>query len=515
MKVELPQGGYQGLAGDGVVEFRGVPFALPPVGELRFKAPRPLPDSDRSVNADRYPLPSLQVKNPLMGVEDSGEDCLYLNIWVPEGEGPFPVMLWYHGGGYIAGSVSQPLYNGAALAASQKVVVVHAAYRLGAHGFADFAAIAPELEADSNLGLRDQVAALEWVNRHIEAFGGRPDRVTLFGESAGGFSVATLMATPRARPLFQGAIVQSGAGDFALAPEEVAKVTSAFVEALPGDGSAADKLRQADPKAWIAAQNQALRTLVKRGLRDTTPQFAMNFQPMVDGDLLPRLPVDAIADGEARDIALMASVCRDEYHFFQYAGPMAGFPSVEELRRFDEAEILRRFQRALPQHGQQALSYYQRTVTPDPQRSNMDWFSAMETDRLFRVPTLRLLDAQAAHRDDTRGFQFTWTSQQFGVPMGACHVIDVPFVFGVTDPPAGMFFTGGGEPARVLAAEVQAGWGDFAHGRAVQGPAWKDTRRVRQFGPGDAEAALLDADGEALWADIIPVPGTAKPGQGA
>ncbi|HAB08520.1 MAG TPA: carboxylesterase, partial [Alcanivorax sp.] len=224
MKVELPQGGYQGLAGDGVVEFRGVPFALPPVGELRFKAPRPLPDSDRSVNADRYPLPSLQVKNPLMGVEDSGEDCLYLNIWVPEGEGPFPVMLWYHGGGYIAGSVSQPLYNGAALAASQKVVVVHAAYRLGAHGFADFAAIAPELEADSNLGLRDQVAALEWVNRHIEAFGGRPDRVTLFGESAGGFSVATLMATPRARPLFQAAIVQSGAGDFALAPEEVAKV---------------------------------------------------------------------------------------------------------------------------------------------------------------------------------------------------------------------------------------------------------------------------------------------------
>ena len=83
MKVELPQGGYQGLAGDGVVEFRGVPFALPPVGELRFKAPRPLPDSDRSVNADRYPLPSLQVKNPLMGVEDSGEDCLYLNVFQP------------------------------------------------------------------------------------------------------------------------------------------------------------------------------------------------------------------------------------------------------------------------------------------------------------------------------------------------------------------------------------------------------------------------------------------------
>ncbi|MCH2559014.1 MAG: carboxylesterase family protein [Alcanivorax sp.] len=506
MRVVLPQGSYQSVAGDGVREFRGVPFALPPLGEHRFKAPRALPDDNGEHNADRYPTPSLQMRNPAMGIDESGEDCLYLNLWVPEGEGPFPVMLWYHGGGYIAGSASQLLYNGARLAADQRVIVVNAAYRLGAHGFADFTAVAPELEADTNLGLRDQVAALEWVHRHIEAFGGRPDQVTIFGESAGGFSVASLMATPRARPLFQRAIVQSGGGDFALAPEEVAKVTRAFVEGLPGDGSAADKLRAADAKAWVKAQGQALRTLVRRGLRDTTPQFAMNFLPMVDGDLLPRLPVDAIAAGEAADIALMAGVCRDEYHFFQYAGPLAGFPSVEELRGYDDEEILRRFERALPGNGERVLAHYRRTVTPDPARSNMDWFSAMETDRLFRVPTLRLLDAQAAHRADTRGYQFTWPSDQFGVPMGACHVVDVPFVFGVTDTVPGQFLTGGGAEAAALSDRVRADWGAFARGDALAGPAWRERRTVRQYGPGDPEAPLFEADDEALWADLIPAP---------
>lgn len=505
MNVVISQGAYQGLPGKDVTEFRGVPYAQAPVGERRFKAPRPLPASSETQRADRYPLPSLQLRNPLMGVEDSGEDCLYMNIWVPAGEGPFPVMLWYHGGGYTGGSISQALYNGARLAASQKVVVVHAAYRLGAHGFTDFTALAPELGADTNLGLRDQVAALEWVNGNIEAFDGRADQVTVFGESAGGFSVASLMATPRARPLFQRAIIQSGGGDFVLSPEESRRVTEAFVQALPGEGSAADRIRQADPKAWLAAQVQAQRLMVERGLRDSTPQFAMVFLPTVDGDLLPSLPVQAIAAGAAGEIELLAGVCRDEWHFFQYAGPAAGFPSMQELRAFDDEEIQRRFERALPGNGKALMDYYRRTVTPHPERSNMDWFSAMESDRLFRVPTLRLLDAQAAHRpDDTRGYQFTFESTQFGVPMGACHVVDVPFVFGITDTPVGQFFTGGTDQARALSERVQQVWGDFAHGRGGDWPAWRQQRQVQQFGPGAEQASLLDEEGERLWAGIIP-----------
>ena len=506
MKVELPQGGYQGLAGDGVVEFRGVPFARPPVGDLRFKAPRPLPDSDRSVNADRYPLPSLQVKNPLMGVEESGEDCLYLNIWVPEGEGPFPVMVWFHGGAYLAGSISQPLYNGAELARSQRVVVVNAAYRLGAMGFADFTAVAPELDADSNLGLRDQLAALEWVQENILAFAGDAGRVTVFGESAGGFSVCALLACPRAASLFHAAISQSGAADFVLAPEQVRRVTDAFVAALPGAGSAAEKLRDSTAKDWIKAQNQAVKVLVDRGLRTTTPQFAMNFLPMVDGDLLPQSPIDAIAAGAAADKRLLAGVCRDEYHFFQYAGVLAGTVKMDSLREADDQEIQRRFERGLPGNGARAFEYYHSTVKPDPRRSPLDIFSAMESDRLFRVPTLRLLDAQSRHNADCWGFQFTWQSEPFGLPLGACHVVDVPFVFGVTDTPAGIYFTGGGDAARTLSRQVQTAWGDFAHGKAPGWQGWSAGRKVRQFGPGEEMAALLDKDAETLWESIIPAP---------
>ncbi len=502
--VVIPQGRYQGLDGASVVEFRGVPYARPPLGPLRFKAPQALPDGGGDHKADRYPLPSLQMNNPITGIEQSGEDCLYLNIWAPKGEGPFPVMLWYHGGGYTAGSISQPLYNGAALASSQQVVVVHAAYRLGAHGFADFSALAPELEADSNLGLRDQVAALEWVHAHIAAFGGRNDQVTLFGESAGGFSVAALLATPRARPLFQRAIIQSGGADFVLSRDEVRRVTEAFVAALPGEGSAVSRIRGADDAAWIKAQNQALRTLAARGLRDSTPQFGMNFLPMVDGELLPELPVQALANGAARDIELLAGVCRDEWHFFQYAGPMAGYPTIEQMRGWSDDDILHRFERALPGNGERVMAHYRERVVPHPDRCNMDWFSAMETDRMFRVPTLRLLDAQAAYRP-VWGYQFTYESIRFGVPMGACHVIDVPFVFGVTDTPIGVFFTGGTSEARELAQQVQQAWGDFAHGRGAGWTPWNEARQVHQFGPGETMAPLLDADTEQLWRQIIPV----------
>ncbi|MDX1803210.1 MAG: carboxylesterase family protein [Alcanivorax sp.] len=502
-------GHFPGLNGDGVREFRGVPFALPPLGPYRFRAPQPLPTSSREIAADRYPLPALQMNNPMMGISESVEDCLYLNIWVPEGEGPFPVMVWFHGGAYLAGGISQPLYNGAALAREQRVVVVHAAYRLGAMGFGDFSAVAPELGADSNLGLRDQVAALEWVRDHIAAFAGDPGSVTIFGESAGGYSVCSLLATPRALPLFHNAIVQSGGADFALAPSEVRKVTEAFVAALPGQGSASERLQAADRKAWIKAQNQTVKVLVERGLRKTTPQFAMNFLPMVDGDLLPQLPIDAIAAGMAADKRLLASVCLDEYHFFQYSGVLAGSTSMDTLRALDEQEILRRFERGLPGNGPQAFDYYRAHVRPDPQRSNLDWFSAMESDRLFRVPTLRLLDAQSSHNPACWGAQFSWPCTMMGIPLGACHVVDVPFVFGITDTPVGQFFTGGGQGAAQLARQVQEAWGAFAHGEAPGWEGWREHRRVQQFGPGDSPVALLDKAGEALWEPIIPAPAIA------
>lgn len=506
MTAEIRQGHYEGLHHKGVIEYRGIPYAQAPVGERRFKAPLPLPDSCDHFRADQFPLASLQMNNPIMGVNESSQDCLYLNIWRPEGEGPFPVMVWFHGGGYLSGSISQALYNGAALARSQQVVVVNAAYRLGALGFADFSSVAPDLEAVTNAGVRDQVAALRWVSDNIEAFAGDPDAVTVFGESAGGFSVCSLLACPAASDLFHSAIVQSGAADFALCREEAAKVASAMVAALPGEGSARSRLQDCSDRDWIRAQNATVKVLVNRGLRSSTPQFAMNFLPVVDGELLPELPIDAIAKGAARDKRLLAGVCADEYTFFQYGGVLAGQTTMASLREIDEAELLRRFERGLPGQGEAANAYYRETVSPHPQRCELDRLAAMESDRLFRVPTLRLLDAQSGQNADCWGFQFTWPSTPFGLPLGACHVVDIPFVFGVTDTPAGVYFTGGGDEARALSEQVMAVWGRFAHGEDPAWPRWEDARQVQQFGPGEALSQLLDPAGEALWERIIPLP---------
>lgn len=502
-EIEVGQGRLQGVAKAAVTEFRGVPFARPPLGENRFRRPQPPQPWSGVWQADRWPTPAVQEANPLMGVEQAGEDCLYLNIWVPEGEGPFPVMLWFHGGGYVGGSPSQLLYNGENLAREQQVIVVNASYRLGVLGYGWFRELAPSLAADANAGLHDQLAALRWVHDNIAAFGGDAGNITLFGESAGGFSVATLLAVPDARPLFRRAIVQSGAADYVLAPEEAARVTEQVVDALPGQGAAVDRMLAAGPQDWVRAQRQGLRTLVQRGLRDTTPQFGMSFMPVVDGELLPELPLAAVARGAAADKALMAGVCRDEWHLFQYALPFNGNASMDRLRSLGEADLAHRFRRALPHHGDEAFELYRRKVAPDPRRAPLDCFSAMESDRIFRVPTLRLLDTHSRAGGRAHGFQFTREIEAFGVPLGACHVTDVPLVFGLTETPVGQLFTGGGDKAAALSRRVQQVWGNFARDESPDWPAWQEQRRVHCFGDTENEVPLLDDELEAFWQPVI------------
>ncbi len=501
--IEISSGRLTGLSKDGVSEYRGVPFAAPPTGENRFRAPQPLNPWSGELAAEKFRPAAWQTPNPLMGTEQINDDCLYLNIWVPDGEGPFPVMVWIHGGAYTSGSPSQLLYNGRRLAASQRVIVVNAAYRLGAWGFGWLKEVAPTLEADSNLGLRDQVAALQWVQENIAAFGGDRHRVTVFGESAGGFSVATLMATPAAQSLFQSAIVQSGAADFVLSPDEAAKVAEALVAGLPGSGSVADRLRQIAPRDFVRAQNGSMRQVVKRGLRTTTPQFGMVYMPVVDGDLLPQLPVAAIAAGCARDKAVMAGVCQDEWNLFQFAPPFNGGVSLDQFLGMDESEIRRRMRRQLPDHAEQAFVRYAEEVQVHPRRGLMDLVSTLETDRTFRMPTLRLLDAHGAAGGQTWGFRFSHAIDAFGVPLGACHVVDVPLVFGLTDTPAGQLFTGGGPAAAALSEQVMDAWGRFARDGDADWQRWPEQRLARTFGPGPALAPLVSAQMEQFWQPIL------------
>src|SRR5699024_9687718 len=290
------------------------------------------------------------------------------NMWVPEGEGPFPVMVWIHGGGFTNGTPSQLLYNGAALARSQQVSVVNIRYRWGVWGFGNCKAIAPEMPQESNLGLRDMLAALRWVQTNIDAFYGDPNSVTVFGESAGGFAVASLLAMPSAQGLFHKAIVQSGAGDMALSEAASQQVAELVFNALEGEGSSEDILLRATPKAMVKAQRAALKVPVTRGLRTTTPQYGMPFLPVIDG-LLPELPVTAIAKGAAQNIPLLAGTCREEWNLFQYAPPFNGGVSLAEMKQLTEEDILRRFVRVLREHGEQAFAAYKTWVQPHKDRA--------------------------------------------------------------------------------------------------------------------------------------------------
>lgn len=496
-------GAVEGIARAGHLEFRGIPYAQAPVGEYRYLAPRPHPGWTGTRKAQVFAAPAPQELSPVMGIDRVSDDCLYLNVWTPALDGARrPVLVWLHGGGFLSGCGHQSLYHGGRLAAARDCVVVTCNYRLGLFGFGNLAdALGADFPAVHNAGLRDQVAVLEWVRDNIAAFGGDPGCVTLFGESAGGMSVATLLAVPAARGLFQRAIVQSGGADFVVSRDDAARVANAATDSL--GAACVDTLLRGEVHAVVRAQRQAVKQTVLRGLRPDTPQFGMTLMPVVDGDFLPVRPIDAVMAGAARDIPLLASVTRDEWNLFVHQPQFAGGRN-QKAEQLDDIRLAQLFERALPGRGASALACYRQVRGRKDNGLVADLLCWMESDRMFRVPTQRLLDAQAAHQSRVWGAQFEWECPQFAGVLGACHVVDVPFVFGGTDGPAGQFFTGGGASAAALAETVMDGWTSFARDgipqlRSGDGwPAWQGGRVLR-FGAVNGPGRLLDDGLRAFW----------------
>ncbi len=222
--VATAEGPVRGVRGTGATAWLGVPYAAAPVGALRWRAPQPAPARAGVLEAAAAGPACPQIDRPLLQPDAGGrkgeEDCLTLNVWAPNDvAGPAPVMVWIHGGGFIQGSGGEAIYDGARLAAGQGVVVVSLNYRLGALGFLVHPAFVGEHDdhpSAGNWGLLDQLAALRWVRANIGGFGGDPERVTIFGESAGGVSVCSLLASPLAAGLVAGAVMQSGSCEAAL-----------------------------------------------------------------------------------------------------------------------------------------------------------------------------------------------------------------------------------------------------------------------------------------------------------
>lgn len=495
-------GKIEGFQDNGVDIFRGIHYAKPLQGLGRIRAPEPVEAWDDVLHAKEWAVAAPQEEIPLMGVGRTGDDCLALNIWRPSEHSsqPLPVMVWVHGGGFSIGGSQQALYEASALARDNGVIVVSFNYRLGILGFGEWSAW-PELAGSSNNGLRDQILALHWVRDHIADFGGDPSQVTVFGESAGGMSIACLMASPLAKGLFHRAIIQSGSPDHVVSLKEAQRITQRFAEAA-GDVAAC---LQGELKPLIKAQRACFNTTVDRGLHKTpVRQFGMTLLPLLGDDVLPEHPLAAFGKGSAVDIPLLIGTTTDEWRLF-YLTPQAmggGKPRPEP----DAERLQHEFERTLPEKGLDMLAAYQKLM---PDVLGSDVFCAYETDRMFRIPTVRMVESRFSASAPTWHYLFDWPCA-FNKRLGSCHVMEVPFVFGITNQPTGQFYTGGGEEAARLSREVREAWSAFAKGNAPSSPAWpswpaysREGRETLRIARETCREDDPQADRRELWQGIL------------
>jgi para-nitrobenzyl esterase len=430
------------------------------------------------------------------------EDCLRLNVQTPAlDDAGRPVMVWIHGGGFTSGSSSTPWYNGSSFARRGDVVVVTVNYRLGALGFLHLAEIGgAEHVSTGLLGILDQVAALQWVQDNIAAFGGDPDDVTVFGESAGAMSVGTLLGMPAAQGLFHKAIAQSGAAANVLPPATAAEVTATFLATF--GTTDLEGLLAASPEALIEAQAVVSAELLANPARLAGSDgiaLGMPFQPVLDGVELPEQPQLAIERGLSAGVPLLAGTTADEWNLFHLTSPGG----------LDDPALLRRVDR-LVGDGTSLVDTYRAArpgATPDA------LWCAVLTDHVFRLPALRMLEAQAAHQPDhTFQYLFSWASRAFDGRLGACHALEIPFVFNTLGQPGADLFLGAGVEPTDLALAMHDAWiafartGDPSHpGLPTPWPPFDtDRRAVVEFGetvrvvddPGSAERRIWQADAE-------------------
>lgn len=481
-------GAVEGRTKEGVLRFAGVPYAAPPTGRHRFGPPRPATPWTGVRDAGTFGPVSWQAAPALGGLlggppPSCDEDCLSLNIQTPAlDDGRRPVLVWIHGGGFTSGTGATPWYNGASFVTRGDVVVVSINYRLGALGFLHLAELAGPDHASSGLnGILDQVAALEWVRDNIAGFGGDPGNVTIFGESAGGMSVATLLGLPRARGLFHRAIPQSGAASHTATAEQAARVTEIFCRELGVHDL--DGLLAASPEALLAAQ-ATLPAALARDARaraeagddaDALPaaeaqELSLSFQPVVDGIELPVPPLQAVRDGLNASVPLLTGTCRDEWNLFHLATGGG----------LDPDRVDARARRLLPDRPGIVDVY--RANRPDASPDEL--WCALMTDAVFRIPAIELAEAQAAHQPDhTYLYRFTWPSTAFGGALGSCHALEIPFVFNTLDRGGAALFLGDGPIPPDLAPTMQDAWWRFAHTGDPNGgtlPRWSPYDRERR-----------------------------------
>jgi para-nitrobenzyl esterase len=471
-------GQVRGLHADGVITFLGIPYAAPPFGANRFLPPQPREAWSGVRDALAYGAecpqpkpddPSLAAMVPDPAIP--GEDCLNLNLWTSDlGSSGLPVMVWIPGGMFEVGSNAS--YDGSRFA-RDGVVCVAINYRVGAEGFLHLE------DGTPNLGLLDQIAALRWVRDNIAAFGGDPDNVTIFGESAGAMSVGTLLSMPGASGLFRRAIAQSGAADRVIAPSIAVRVgrlladrfgvapTREALAAVPVDrflaGQAdlkADLLADPDPERW----------------GEDVVASTLPWQPVMDGDVIPEHPVDRVAAGSAAGVDLIVGGNADDWRLFV---AMNG-----ALERVTD-EVLTG---AVRDHGYLAVAAYGLPPAETlaayrswyPAATPGELLAAIETDWWCRIPAIRLADAHAPGDAATYMYEFAWPSPAFGGVVGACHSLEIGFVFDTLDKGVNQMSGPllGDAPPQGLATAMHGAWVAFARTGDPGWPRYDHERRA-------------------------------------
>lgn len=450
-EIETAEGWLKGRQYREFLSWRGIPFAKPPMGQLRFRAPQPVAPWAGARDALRWGFAPPQMKLATMqGVgkyQAMSEDCLTLNVLVPaeRSSKPRPVMVYIHGGGYLLGSSATMLYGGQSLVERGDIVYVSMNYRLGALGYVDFSQFSTrKRQFDSNLGLRDQIAALEWVKRNIAAFGGDPDNITIFGESAGGNSVTTLMCTPSAKGLFHKAIAQSANAGVCYGKERADKWARMFTEHLGVDTEyAVDALENASVhelgKAGLAFMKEALQK----------EPGTLGYAPVVDGDLLPMAPLDAFAAGASHKVPMIIGTNDREGALFKRFGDQ-GMPLTVDA-------ITKMFANTQPELFSSVIAGYSRY----PDKRVLEDICG---DVMFWKPSI---DCAAGHSAvaPTYSYRFDFSTRLLDAAgLGATHAMELVPVFGLTDTAFGKMFTrlGGQRAMRGLSHRMQSHWLGFA-----------------------------------------------------
>ncbi len=498
--VETTHGPVRGADEGGVRTWKGIRYAAPPVGDLRFRLPRPPEPWGEIADATAFGPACPQPDFPNMPLDlgaPQGEDCLSLNIWAPSGTEPGaakPVLVWLHGGAYVLGSASQPLYDGRRLAAAE-VVVVTVNYRLGALGFLDLSSFdTARRRFDANIGLHDVLAALRWVRDNIAAFGGDPDRVTLFGESAGAGIVTTLLAAPAAEGLFAGAIAQSSPATSVYDRDRARRVAVSFLDKLGIAPDDVDRLPDAPIAAIVAASQEVFDEVPVRN------PGTLAFVPIVDGELLHDYPVKSAQQGGTHRVPLIIGTNRHEAALFRLMR--------SPLMPITPRAITSMFTQIAAEQPDLQLPTEQEIVSAYSRLRRRARPLSIATDVGFRMPTVWLAEGHSRVAP-VYLYRFDYATPLLKLLLvNAAHATELPYVWGNLGAPKDPTLKlGGARTAKAISKRVRTRWVSFAaHGKPA-GPAgepyWtpyqEADRACLLIDKRDTVAGDVDAHIRAAW----------------